>query len=116
MRSALLRLFGAFVSAVLLLGPPILSEVIYIVVGRQTGLDGRLVGIITFYRRGADDYSFFAIPAERIETLPFSAVTARAEIVPFWMRKHGDQPQFLQVVTFEADKDWKSMVRAARAW
>ncbi len=78
--------------------------------------DGRLVGIITFYRRGADAYSFFAIPAEWIETLPFSAVTARADIAPFWMRAHADQPKFLQVVTFEADKDWKSMVRAARAW
>ena len=77
---------------------------------------GRLVGIITFYRRGADGYSFFAIPVEWIDTLPFSARTARADIVPFWMREHADQPRFLQIVTYEADKDWTSMVSAARAW
>lgn len=78
--------------------------------------DGRLVGIITFFRRGADGYSFFAIPAEWIGSLPQSAASADANSIAFWMRKHDDQPRFLQVATFEADRNWQGMVSAARAW
>lgn len=77
--------------------------------------DGRLVGILTFFRRGIDGYSFFAIPAEWIDKLP-GAATADTGTVPFWMRKHEDQPHFLQVATFESDQDWRNMVSAARAW
>ncbi len=78
--------------------------------------DGRLVGIITFFRRGADGYAFFAIPAEWIGSLPHSAATANPLTAPFWMRKHDDQPRFLQVATFESDRNWQSMAGAARAW
>jgi hypothetical protein len=78
--------------------------------------DGRLVGIITFFRRGADEYSFFAIPAEWIGTLPYSAASANPDTIPFWMRKNDDQPRFLQVAAFEADRNWQGVARAARAW
>ncbi len=78
--------------------------------------NARLVGIITFFRRGADGVSFFAIPADWIGTLPYSTASADPDTIPFWMRKHDDQPPFLKVATFEADRDWQGMARAARAW
>ncbi len=77
---------------------------------------GRLVGIITFFRQGKDEYAFFAIPVEWIETLQYSAVSETPDAIPFWMREHDEQPRFLQGSTLEADKDWQGLARLARAW
>jgi hypothetical protein len=78
--------------------------------------DGNLVGLITFFRRGAEDFAFFAVPVEWVDTLGLSRGGAHAEARPFWMLAHAEQPRFLQVATFEADRKWREMAAAARQW
>lgn len=78
--------------------------------------DGNLVGLITFFRRGADDFAFFAVPVEWVDALQLSRDGAHREAKPFWMLAHAEQPRFLQVVTFEADAKWREMAAAARLW
>jgi len=77
---------------------------------------GRLVGLITFFRRGVDGYAFYAVPVEWIDELPLLTTDAQPASNPFWMLSHAAQPHFLQVATFESDHKWREMAEAARDW
>ncbi len=78
--------------------------------------DGRLVGLITFFRRGADGLAFFAVPVEWIDQLALSPIDKQTVGKPFWMLAPAEQPRFLRVATFEADGKWSDMASAAREW
>lgn len=78
--------------------------------------EGSLVGLITFFRRGADGFAFFAVPVEWIDHLQMSRTDVRPAVDPFWMLAQTEQPHFLQVATFESDHKWREMAAAARDW
>lgn len=81
--------------------------------------DGRLVGLLTFFRVAEDEQiSYFAVPVEWVQNL--QAGTAR-EIgalpgVPFWADSIENQPSFLQAGALEADGRWDELATLARRW
>lgn len=78
--------------------------------------NGKLVGLITFYRRGPDGFAFFAVPVEWIDQLQLTRTGGETADNPFWMLPQTEQPRFLRVATFEADGNWREMAAAAREW
>jgi len=78
---------------------------------------GRLVGILTFFRVSGE-VAYFAVPVEwvkNVETVQSAAVQPM-EGTPFWAAAIDRQPQFLQAGALEADGRWKELVQLARGW
>jgi serine protease Do len=80
--------------------------------------DGRLVGILTFFRTQPGGTSYFAVPAEWLHGLdqtPAREVGPLAGI-PFWAEQTDRQPAFLQAAVLEADNRWQDLLTLARGW
>jgi hypothetical protein len=78
---------------------------------------GRLVGILTFFRV-AGDTAYFAVPVEWLESvaqLPGDDIHP-LEGIPFWADRMERQPAFMQAGTLEAAGRWDELVTLARVW
>jgi len=80
--------------------------------------DGKLVGILTFFRVAKDETAYFAVPVEWIKPLEAVASTpvAPLEGIPFWANEMTRQPTFLQAGALEADGRWQELAVLAREW
>jgi len=80
--------------------------------------DGKLVGILTFFRVAKDETAYFAVPVEWIKPLEAvaSAPVAPLEGIPFWANEMTRQPTFLQAGALEADGRWPELAVLAREW
>ena len=78
---------------------------------------GRLVGILTFFRVSGET-AYFAIPIEWVKGVESttSAAVQPMEGVPFWAASLDQQPQFLQAGALEADGRWQELAQLARGW
>jgi S1-C subfamily serine protease len=78
---------------------------------------GRLVGILTFFR-AAGETAYFAVPVDWIKNVETQASVALAPMsgTPFWAASLDQQPQFLQAGALEADGRWDELVQLARGW
>jgi len=78
---------------------------------------GRLVGILTFFRVSGET-AYFAVPVEWIQGVEgaTSAAVQPMEGTPFWAASLEQQPQFLQAGALEADGRWGELVQLARGW
>jgi serine protease Do len=80
--------------------------------------EGRLVGILTFFRTQPGGTSYFAVPAEwlqALETTPAHEIGPLAGI-PFWAEQVERQPAYLQAGALEADHRWGELLTLARDW
>ena len=80
--------------------------------------DGKLVGILTFFRVAPGETSYFAVPVEWLETLlstPGQDIEPLAG-VPFWADSLERQPTFLQAGALEADQRWEDLATLAKQW
>ena len=79
--------------------------------------EGRLVGILTFFRVSGE-VAYFAVPVEWVKGVETatSAAVQPIEGVPFWAASLDRQPQFLQAGALEADGRWQELVQLARGW
>ena len=80
--------------------------------------DGKLVGILTFYRVGPGSTSYFAVPVEwlqALEALPGKDIEP-VPGVPFWAQEIQHQPTFLRAGALEADKRWDELAALAKDW
>ena len=79
--------------------------------------EGRLVGILTFFRVSGE-VAYFAVPVEWVKAVEgtTSAAVQPIEGVPFWAASLDRQPQFLQAGALEADGRWQELVQLARGW
>ena len=80
--------------------------------------DGRLVGILTFFRTQPGGTSYFAVPAEwlqALETVPAHEIGPLAGI-PFWAEQVDRQPAYLKAAVLEADHRWDDLLTLARDW
>lgn len=77
---------------------------------------GRLVGILTFYRVGGEA-AYFAVPVEWLQTVEQTSADSVKPLdgVPFWAASEG-QPGFLQAEALEADERWEELMAFARTW
>jgi serine protease Do len=78
---------------------------------------GRLVGILTFFRVSGE-IAYFAVPIEWVKGVEkaASAAVQPMEGVPFWAASLDQQPQFLQAGALEADGRWQELAQLARGW
>jgi serine protease Do len=79
--------------------------------------EGRLVGILTFFRVSGE-VAYFAVPVEWVKNVETtqSAAVSPMEGTPFWAAAIDRQPQFLQAGALEADGRWKELAQLARGW
>jgi S1-C subfamily serine protease len=80
--------------------------------------DGKLVGILTFYRVSPGETSYFAVPVEWLEAVqrtPGQDIEPLAG-VPFWADSLERQPSFLQAGALEADGRWAELAVFAKQW
>lgn len=78
---------------------------------------GRLVGILTFFRVGGET-AYFAVPVEWLQAvaqLPSGDIQP-LDGVPFWADSLERQPAFLQAGALEAGGRWEELVALARNW
>ena len=80
--------------------------------------NGRLVGILTFFRVSKDKTDYFAVPVEWLKELEATAAASVAPLegVPFWADEIGRQPAFLKAGALEADGRWEELAAMARDW
>jgi S1-C subfamily serine protease len=78
---------------------------------------GRLVGILTFFRVSGET-AYFAVPIEWVQGVEkaTSAAVQPMEGTPFWAASLDQQPQFLQAGALEADGRWQELAQLARGW
>ena len=79
---------------------------------------GRLVGILTFFRVANGKTDYFAVPVEwfkALEAVPAQPIAPLAG-VPFWADHVGRQPAFLRAGALEADGRWEELAAMARVW
>jgi S1-C subfamily serine protease len=78
---------------------------------------GRLVGILTFFRV-AGETAYFAVPVEWLERVKQVASTEIQPLsgVPFWADRLDRQPAFLQAGALEAGGKWQELAALAREW
>jgi hypothetical protein len=80
--------------------------------------EGRLVGILTFFRASLNETHYFAIPVEWLQ--PLEARTGQAiaplEGNPFWADAIERQPSFLRAGALEADQRWDELAAFAEQW
>ena len=80
--------------------------------------DGKLVGILTFFRVAPGETSYFAVPVEWLEAVqraPGRDIEPLAG-VPFWADSVERQPSFLQAGALEADGRWAELAVFAKQW
>jgi S1-C subfamily serine protease len=80
--------------------------------------DGRLIGILTFFRVSKDKTDYFAVPVEwlaALDSVPAAPIAPLAG-VPFWAEQIGRQPAFLRAGALEADGRWEELAAMARDW
>jgi serine protease Do len=80
--------------------------------------DGKLVGILTFYRVAPGETSYFAVPVEWLEAVQRSPAQDIEPLagVPFWADSLERQPSFLQAGALEADGRWAELATFAKQW
>jgi serine protease Do len=78
---------------------------------------GRLVGILTFYRVGGET-AYFAVPVEWIKNVEqfHSDGIKPIDGVPFWAASLERQPAFLRAGALEADGRWEELIAFAQTW
>ena len=77
----------------------------------------KLVGVLTFYRRGVKTSSYWAMPAEWVNALKDADLPAMDRSrLPIWTRERAASIRFLQVAGHEIDGDWIKMSETARLW
>jgi serine protease Do len=79
--------------------------------------EGRLVGILTFYKLSGDKSMFFAIPADWVPQVLAGGIQPRAEgQTPFWAETGAMLEPFLQAVQFEHEGRWDALAQYCRLW
>jgi S1-C subfamily serine protease len=80
--------------------------------------EGRLVGILTFFRVAPGGTAYFAVPVEWLQTLDRAPAKAVEPLtgLPFWAQSVEAQPAFLRAGALEADSRWDDLRVMARAW
>lgn len=80
--------------------------------------DGKLVGILTFYRVARGETSYFAVPVEWLEALQHTPAKEIEPLtgVPFWADSAERQPSFLQAGALEQDGRWDELANLAKQW
>lgn len=80
--------------------------------------EGRLVGILTFFRVAKDHTDYFAVPVEWLHALDSAKAEPVAPLsgLPFWAAEPRLQPAFLQAGALEADGRWDQLIELARDW
>ncbi len=78
---------------------------------------GRLVGILTFFRVGGET-AYFAVPVEWLQNVERSSSESIKPLdgVPFWAANAERQPAFLQAEALEADERWEELIAFAHTW
>ena len=78
---------------------------------------GRLVGILTFYRV-AGETTYFAVPVEWLQNVEQVAGNGIKPLdgVPFWAASLERQPAFLRAGALEADERGEELIDFARTW
>lgn len=79
--------------------------------------EGRLVGILTFYKLSSDKSMFFAIPADWVpEVLAGGVQPKTADARPFWADASDARLPFLQAVQYEHEGRWDALAQHAQLW
>lgn len=80
--------------------------------------EGRLVGILTFYRVAPTGTAYFAVPVEWLQPLEHAPAMAIEPLtgLPFWAQSVEAQPAFLRAGALEADSRWDDLRTMARQW
>ncbi len=79
--------------------------------------EGRLVGILTFYKLSRDGSMFFAIPADWVPEVLAAGIQPRTpETRPFWAETHSARADFLQAVQYEFEGRWDLLAHYAEQW
>jgi S1-C subfamily serine protease len=79
--------------------------------------EGRLVGILTFYKLSSDKSMFFAIPADWVpEVLARGVQPKTADARPFWADASDARLPFLQAVQYEHEGRWDALAQHAQLW
>lgn len=79
--------------------------------------EGRLVGILTFYKLSSDKSMFFAIPADWVpEVLARGVQPKTADARPFWADATDARLPFLQAVQYEHEGRWDALAQHAQLW
>jgi serine protease Do len=79
--------------------------------------DQNLVGVLTFFRRGVQRSSYWAMPTDWIIALTHSeTTTVDHSQPPIWSQERAASIRFLQVAGYEIDGDWLPMSEAAKRW
>jgi serine protease Do len=79
--------------------------------------EGNLVGVLTFFRRGVQGSSYWAMPAEWIELLtdrPLQQLDRSR--LPIWSTERSHSIPFLEVAGYEIDGNWTQMRHHAQQW
>ncbi len=84
---------------------------------------GRLLGILTFRLRGAEQH-YFAAPANWVASLVLAAQAGALQAVqtldtadpPFWLAQGDQQPRFLRASMLQVEQRWLDLAGLARAW
>lgn len=79
--------------------------------------EGRLVGILTFYKLSPDQTMFFAVPADWVPEVLAAGIQPRtADSEPFWAAREGLRLPFLQAVQYEYEGRWDALAQYAQGW
>lgn len=79
--------------------------------------EGRLIGILTFYKLSPDKSMFFAIPADWVPEVLAAGIKPRLpDQMPFWAEAGAARAPFLQAVQFEHEGRWDELARHCRGW
>jgi S1-C subfamily serine protease len=87
--------------------------------GALVDREGKLVGILTFYASGRNDY-FFAVPVgwvrQLLQRLAHGEPLGQQPELSFWERTGRDRPAFLEAAAREYAQDWQGLLRIALEW
>jgi len=76
-----------------------------------------LVGVLTFFRRGVQKSSYWAMPVDWVIPLTHSDTTTIDHTqLPIWSQQRAGSIRFLQVAGYEIDGDWLPMSESAKRW
>ena len=79
--------------------------------------EGNLVGVLTFFRRGVQGSSYWAMPSDWIQPLKdLQSQTVDRSRLPIWSKQRSISVHFLQVAGCEIDGDWDQMRAHAQEW
>jgi len=79
--------------------------------------DHNLVGVLTFFRRGVQKSSYWAMPVDWVIPLTHSDTTTIDHTqLPIWSQERAGSIRFLQVAGYEIDGDWLPMSESAKRW